>query len=219
MSQFVSRPFLRSSTYSTFQRENNWDFNKSYAIGGRNSLRCLPVTVSHSCLTYIDSHEIGPGKTPGPSDLKNSSNAGAIAGGIVGSIAAISIFVAALFLYRRRRRSLATSEGDGVFIVHMDQIQVPKSGQETVASYLPETTTPLMKPYVRVFVPSNSACTYSYVFLNPQNPDDPTTYPEYQGAPNTRYSPSPTPSPNRNLYTIASIPNSPAQGYRGLPII
>ena len=176
------------------------------------------VTVSHLRLTFIDSHEIGPGKTPGPSDLKNSSNAGAIAGGIIGGIAAIFIFVAALFLYRRRRRSLATSADDGVFIVHMDQIR-PNSGQETVASYLPETTTPLMKPYVRVFVPSNSACAYSCVFLNPQNPDDPTTYPEYRGAPNTRYSPSPTPSPSKNLYTIASIPNSPAQGYRGLPII
>ena len=163
-SSFLSL-FLPSSTYSTFQKGDNWDFNKSYAIGGENffpSFAHLPIAVSHSRLSFIDSHEIGPGKLLAPSDLNSSSNAGAIAGGIAGGVAVISILAVAVFLYWRRRRSLAVSAGDDVVITHMDQIQGPKSGQKEIASSFPGTTTPLMKPYVRVIVfPIPLVCAHS----------------------------------------------------------
>ena len=120
----------------------------------------LPVTVLHPCLFSIDSNELGPGETIGPSHngVEHNSHVGAIVGGVVGGIAAISILAAGLFLYRRRRRLRPASAGGGVFSSQMDEIQRPMSGQEPFGSSLPEITNPLMKPYVRVFVPPSFAC-------------------------------------------------------------
>ncbi|KAN0118963.1 hypothetical protein V8E52_004735 [Russula decolorans] len=87
-------------------------------------------------------------------------------------VAAISIVIAALLFYLLRQHlpaPSAPSASDGQlsgFNPIMDQVPRPMSGQGTVASSLPETTTSLLRPY---------------------NPDDPATYPTYQGT-----SPPPT---------------------------
>jgi len=99
----------------------------------------------------------------------HSSNTGAIAGGVVGSIA-ISIVITALLYYLRRRRPptpsalsapSANNGQPGGLNPLMDQLS-PRSisGHEAVASSLPETTISLPRPYVRVFVPPCSAYVY-----------------------------------------------------------
>ncbi len=201
---------LCQRTHSTHQNENNWNPNKSYAVGGENPPP-YPVTVSHQHLTSLDTPELGPGTTPGPpvssstgptgaysstpvssSSLYSTSsfsqgsssnpatptpiggrrsNAGAIAGGVAGSIASISILIAALLFYLRRRRpaapptpsapsSSSTTDGQpGGFSPNISQVS-PRSvsGRETVASSVPETTTSLLRPYVRVFGPRLCSC-------------------------------------------------------------
>ena len=100
----------------------------------------------------------------------HSSNAGAIAGGVVGGIAAISLIVAGLFFYRRRRRLLASSAvpvspggGSSNAFSPMDQVPLPISDHGTLASSIPDTTSP-MRTYVRVFVPPSSTCMCSMMF-------------------------------------------------------
>jgi len=90
--------------------------------------------------------------------VRHNSNTGAIAGGVIGGIVAISSLVAALLFYLRRRRlqtPVVVFEGD--VTRHMDQVQVLTSEQGTVAETLPETMAPL-KLYVYGFVPPN--CDY-----------------------------------------------------------
>jgi hypothetical protein len=73
---------------------------------------------------FIDSPEIGPGALPRPSSSASptnsptplppsgSSNTGAIAGGVIGGVAMVSIAVIAIF-YLRGRRPPVASTGDG----------------------------------------------------------------------------------------------------------
>jgi hypothetical protein len=198
---------------------------------------------------FIDSPELGPGTSLGTSSSSvsapastttssntgtstpvgsggHSSNAGAIAGGIIGSIAVISILVAGLFFYLRRRRSLAPTvvfEGDGAR--HVDQVQFPMSDQGVLAETLPETMAP-PKPYVYVCFHASQlrlcVLTCFLSFLNFQNPDDPTTYPEYQrvqSPPAYVSDQIPSLSPNRSVFTLAAPQSPQTQRYRGLPIV
>ena len=90
-----------------------------------------------------------------------TSNGGAIAGGIVACIAVTCIIVVALFLYRRRRRrrslpqpGYAPSAGDaGTYNPHVNRV-APMSGQETVTSPLPGTSTSMSRHYVRSHAPT-----------------------------------------------------------------
>ena len=143
------------------------------------------VIISHTLLAFIDTPEVLPGQVPGSSSSsssvrgsstatpiptgKHSPNVGPIAGGAVGGIAAIFLIVAGLFFYRRRRRLLASavplSPGGGssnAFSL-MDQVPRPMSDQGTLASSLPDTTSP-MKIYVRIFVPPGCTCMCSMLF-------------------------------------------------------
>lgn len=213
----------------------------------------FPVTVLCSRLTFIDSPELGPGTLlgassssvsaptstttssntgtstpvgPRPSPGGHSSNAGAIAGGIIGSIAVISILVAGFLFYLRRRRSLAPTvvfEGDGA--PHVDQVQFPMSDQGVAAETFPETMAP-PKPYIYVCFHASQlrlfVLTCFLSFLNFQNPDDPTTYPEYQrvqSPPAYVSDQIPSLSPNRSVFTLAAPQSPQTQRYRGLPIV
>jgi hypothetical protein len=161
----------------------------------------------------------------------HSSNTGAIVGGVAGGIAAISIVIAALLFYLRlqRRHPPAPPAGNmqpSEYNPFMDQVPRPLSGQGTVASSLPETTTSLPRPYVCVFVtPALLMYTHMfYICYNAQNTNDPTTYPTYKGTlPPPTYNPiqSPSSSSSRNMFTIATAPSSQGQGrgYNGLPVV
>ncbi len=116
----------------------------------------------------------------------SSAMAWAITGCVAGSMALIFVIIAALLNYRRLQRlrlllqrlrlrlllpaapaPSASDEQPSGFSPLMDQVP-PRSmsGQETVASSLPEMTTSLLPPYVRVFVPPCSAFVRSCVFLS-----------------------------------------------------
>jgi len=93
---------------------------------------------------------------PGPVGYSvggHSSNTGAIAGGTVAGIAAISIVVVVLFFYRQRRHSLAQSAppaGQAGYYPHVNQVpQRSMSGQATVTSSFPGTSASLLRTYVR----------------------------------------------------------------------
>jgi len=167
-----------------FQKENFWNSKESFVVGGGNSPLPLPPFLSHALAIFsIDSPEIGLGRIFGPSgpsvsDIapppfkgRHSSNRGAIVGGVIGGIAVISILIAALFLYRRRRRSLAPSpvfDGDIPFDPHMDQVSssqsIPSPG--TVSSCVSETPASLSRPYVHILIFfSSSACVCSHDYL------------------------------------------------------
>ncbi len=160
-----------------------------------------PLHTHASVLPLIDYPEVGPGRILGTSGTsvsasgstslstfggpfsntatptpigRHGSNEGviaAIAGGVIGGIAIISILVAVLFFYRRRRRSLAQSpvfDGDIALGSHVDQVSRSISTQGTVSSCFPETPISQMRPYVRILDPppiSASVCSHSSLFL------------------------------------------------------
>jgi hypothetical protein len=152
----------------------------------------LVLTHAH-VICFVDSPEVGPGMRLGPSGPsvsasgptsafdgsfsnaptpvligRHSSNSGAIIGGVISGIAAISIFVAALFFYRRWRRSLVSSpvfDGD-IADPYMDQGSRSTSSQGTVSLSFPETPTSLLRPYVHIVIfSSSSACVCSHKSL------------------------------------------------------
>jgi hypothetical protein len=77
---------------------------------------------------------------------------GAIVGGAVGGVAAISIAVAAIFFFMRRERTqapIAATPGVGAFQPPMEEIQQPLADDSTYAgSTMPGTPVVPMKLYV-----------------------------------------------------------------------
>ena len=192
------------------------------------STNTYPSTPASSSLSHSSSSSYSRGPfsnsaTPSPI-VRHSSNVGAIAGGVAGSIAAISFVIAVLLFYLRRQLPPAPSAWSASnrqpsgFNSLMDQVprSVSESGQGTFVSSLPETTSSMLGHYVCDFMAPallmfvDAFCLY----YNAQNPDDPTTYPTYRGT-------SPPGTSSRNLYTVATAPNSQGQGlgYHGLPIV
>jgi hypothetical protein len=130
---------------------------------------------SNFCLTpapySLDSPELGPGTVIGASDSKHTSNARAIAGGVVGGIAVITICVVAVVFFLRRRHSQpssATSAGNGASNSHKDQVLRPFLDRRTVTAPLREKTS-LMKTYVCVSL-LPVPCVYSLLFFDPSEP-------------------------------------------------
>ena len=203
----------------------------SASTGPTNAYPSTPASSFSSYSTSSVSRDSSSNSaTPIPID-GHSSNTGAIVGGVAGGIAAISIVIAALLFYLRlrQRHPPAPPAGDmrsSGFDPLMDQVPRPMSGQGTIASSLPETTTSLPRPYVCAFVaPAPLMCTHMfYICYNAQNPNDPATYPTYQGtSPPPTYNPiqSPSSSSSRNMFTVATAPSSQGQGlrYNDLPVV
>jgi hypothetical protein len=107
--------------------------------------------------------------------VSSHSNTGAIVGGVIGGIAAISIAAAAIFFYLRRRRSRARSAatpGVGASRPPVDEIKQPLTEVGTITgSTLPGTSpgspAPPMRFYVRVSIPNPppriSVCSFFYI--------------------------------------------------------
>ncbi|KAN0119096.1 hypothetical protein V8E52_004543 [Russula decolorans] len=176
--------------------ENLWNASKSYSVG--------------------DSPELGPGAVLGPSPtpsppVNHNSNTGAIVGGVVGGVAAISIAVAVIFFYlRRRRRSRAPSAaapGVGASQPPVDEIKQPltEEGTNTGSSLLLGTSSMSGTPGAPMRL---------------YDPNDPTTFPGYQGAlqsPATAQGLVPTHNGTRN--SLATTQASRPQGYHSLPAV
>jgi hypothetical protein len=129
-----------------------------------------------------------PSRTPPPKG--SSANTGAIASGVVGGIAAISITVAAGFLYLRLRSRAPSTEfaGTGASQPHMDDASRSLSDGGTVAPS-PSSGSPVtMRFYVRILAPCVApVCPHvplaPSLFPHPRDPNDPTTFP---GCPDPR---------------------------------
>ncbi|KAF8465587.1 hypothetical protein DFH94DRAFT_354215 [Russula ochroleuca] len=174
---------------------NYWSPNTSFQVG--------------------DSPEFGPGSIIGPSNASvtssskasstglptpppsngSSVNSAAIAGGVVGSIVGVSIVLMAIFYLRRRSRARAAASADA----SASQPQQPQSDE---VAPLSSSEPPIMKFY---------------------DPDDPTTFPGYQGGPDSQDVPSQVPT-SSNIGTRNTLANTQtslpqASGYHGLPTV
>ena len=167
---------------------------------------------------------------PTPTPKSGSSNVGAIVGGVVGGVAAISIAVAAIFFFMRRERTqapIAATPAVGVSQPPpMEEIQQPLADDSTYAgSTMPGTPVIPMKLYVCLFFRVHSAFSFlcmlmSATFFDTQDPSDPTTYPGYQGVPQSPDTPQGfAPSLNGNTNSLATMQTSRTQGYHGLPTV
>jgi hypothetical protein len=134
------------------------------------------------------------------------SNTGAIVGGVVGGVVAIStsIAVVVIFVYLRPRRSRALAPSVGASRPPTDETKEPLTEEGTnMGSSLPgtssihETLEAPMRIYVRVFIPNPPSrpcvliitCAILRFYIYTQDPDDPTTFPGYQGALQSRATP------------------------------
>ena len=121
---------------------------------GTGATRTSPSPTGSTDTSSTHGFASPPTFTPTPS---GGSNAGAIAGGVVGGIAAISIAAAALFFFLRRRQrqqapQAATFVVDGPSLPHMDESRRPLSDDMSfVPTSVPETPSTPMRLYVRVF--------------------------------------------------------------------
>ena len=178
--------------------------------------------------------------TPSPTP-KSSSNTGAIVGGVVGGVAVIGLAAIAIGLFLRRRRPQAPSVTQPVVDVYqppMDEIQQPLTMDDGyTASSIPGTIgsssmpgtpgTPVvpMRIYVRVSCPicallcSLIACAFFAVLsFYTQDPNDPSTFPGYQGVLQTPTTPQGAmPSANGTGNTLSTMQTS--RGYHGLPTV
>jgi hypothetical protein len=94
----------------------------------------------------------------------------------------------------------SSSSGRNLFTIATSPNSQAQEYHGTDPSSFHEATTSLMKPY---------------------NPDDPTTFPGFQGAPRPQYNSAQvsSSSPSGNLITVTTPPNSQAQEYPGLPMV
>ena len=208
----------------------------------------LPLPPLHSYTHAIDFPEVGPGgilglSTPSVSASvstsafggtlttpafigRHNSNSRAIVGGVIGGIAAIFIFVAALFFYWRRGRSLVhrapVFDGDITFDPHMEQDSWSTSSQGTVLSCFTDMPS-LSGAHVRIFgLTSNAVLAYSHDSLFPCNAqylEYPITYSKYRvTSPPPAYISGQVPSlsPSRGRYTVGTTPSSQAWRYHDL---
>ena len=138
-----------SSTYSSTPTSSSSFYSTSSSSRGSSSNSASPIPVGG-----------------------HSSNTVGIAGGVAGSIAAISVVIAALLFYWRRRHPPAPSAppaSDGQpsgFNSPMDQVPQPMLDPGTVVLPLPDTTTSMLRPYVCVFVaPASLMCAHVFCLL------------------------------------------------------
>jgi hypothetical protein len=157
--------------------------------------------------------------TPLPSS-NSSSNMGAIVGGAVGGVVVIALAAIAIGFFMRSRRSKAPAPVAPPFVgayqppPAMDEIQQPltmddgytmSSNPGTIGSSMPGTPVTQMRIY---------------------NPNDPSTFPGYQGSgyqglPQSPAMPpeGPVPSLNGTGNSLATMQTSRPQGYHGLPTV
>ncbi|KAN0119097.1 hypothetical protein V8E52_004544 [Russula decolorans] len=208
--------------------ENNWNSNKSFAVGDSPEqaagviLGPSGATVSSSAsgtrsgaTSSLSGESSSTAKPTSSPTSKSSSNMGIIVGGAVGGVVVIALAAIAIGFFLRQRRSEAPASVAPPFVgasqPHMDEIQQPLTMDDGYTSSIPGTIgssmpgTPLSP--MRIY-----------------NPNDPSTFPgyqgpEYQGVPQTPATPpqGPVPSANGTGNSLATMQT--AQGYHGLPTV
>jgi hypothetical protein len=179
--------------------ENYWNPNKSYSAGDTPEVGSGSL-IGPSSMSATPTHSLNPSSSstgsPTPLPSGRSSKAGAIAGGVAGGIAAITIVIAAIFYLRRRSQATsAASAGVGA-----SQSQQPLSDE--------------------IVSPSSSGSPTTMKFYDP---NDPTTFPGYQGSPHSQDIPYQAPM-SSYIGTGSSLGNTQTSlprtmGYRGHPTV
>ncbi|KAI0246197.1 hypothetical protein BJV78DRAFT_1286662 [Lactifluus subvellereus] len=178
--------------------ENSWNNNKSFAVG--DSPEIAPGTVispSNASSTSPTPTPTLPTPSPTPTH-SSSSNAGAIAGGVVGGVAAIGVAGLAIFWLRRKRPQAPSA----AFMVDGApqplRLRPPGSDDGTYGpSSMPGTPATPMKFY---------------------DPNDPTTFPGFQGAGQV-HTEVPVVPYSGNTPPVANMQISRPQGYHGFPTV
>ncbi|KAI0250868.1 hypothetical protein BJV78DRAFT_1282928 [Lactifluus subvellereus] len=187
--------------------ENNWNNNTSFAVG--DSLEIPPKTPHPPPLSPFPFPTTFKTPTPFPAlhfptsfptpTQSSSPNAGAIAGRVVGGVAAIAVPGLAIFFWLRRKRSQAPSAAfvvDGTPQPLMSEVR--DDGTHGPSS-MPETPASPMKLY---------------------GPNDPTTFPEFQGAGQVHTELEVPVTVQREVgNTLANIQTSSPQEYYGFPTV
>ncbi|KAH9973122.1 hypothetical protein BGW80DRAFT_1560727 [Lactifluus volemus] len=202
--------------------EGNWNSSKSLTVGdlpevlsgemisgiSTSTSSVVPSsTVTTSTSSSISSSEPTDTATSSSpsSSAGSSSNGGAIAGGVAGGVVAVSAAALLLFFFLRRRRAqqgppAAAAVYDGTPQPLMGEVQSPPPDDGSfIPPPLPTTLTTPMRLY---------------------DPNDPTTFPVYQGIAPAPAAEVSTEAPN--MYagsTVASTQPSQPQGYHGLPTV
>lgn len=152
-----------------------------------------------------------------------SSAVGPVTGLVVGCILAALIAVAVIVFYRRRRSRAAAAESAGV---SASNPQPPLSDEGTAGPSSLSGSPIKMRLYVRVFEPRMRPLCHFLPFTSTQDPNDPSTFPGYQGDRHTQDIPpqvtmsSNIISGNTVSNTQTSLPHEGrARGYHGLPIV
>ncbi|KAH9973136.1 hypothetical protein BGW80DRAFT_286870 [Lactifluus volemus] len=198
--------------------EGIWDPSQSYVVG---DLPEVPPGAMINRGTWMSTSSVVPSSTvtastfsptsstvtstsSSPSSTGGSSKVGAIAGGVAGGLVAVSAAALIIFFFLWRRR--------------------PQLGQHTAAVY-GGTPQPVMgqvqssPPDDGAFVPPSLPITPTTP-IKLYDPNDPTTFPGYQGT---------IPAPAAGVYTevpnmytgstLASTQASRPQGYHGFPTV
>jgi hypothetical protein len=163
----------------------------------------------------------------------------------VGGVGTISLVVIAIgfFLRRRRRRALAPAALPvvGASQLPMDEIQHPLTMNDGSSSSIPGTiasssmhgTPTALMGNVRVSCPIShraSMCAHRmrflarsyffFFFFDTQDSNYLSTFPAYQGVPQTPTTPQgPVPPPNGTGNSLATMQTSRQQGYHGFPTV
>ncbi|KAH9054539.1 hypothetical protein EDB87DRAFT_1580478 [Lactarius vividus] len=173
------------------QLENLWNATKAYAAGALSSV--TPELGPGSLISASTSGSVSPtsstsssaGASSSPSSSGSGSNTAIIAGSATGGVVALAAICALLFYFlRKQQRSQAPSAAVDDATLSMNKEHPLLSGDET-------HVTP-MKLY---------------------DPNDPSTYPEYQGV------------PTQDVYDPVALNGNtpdkaqPTHGYHGLPTV
>ncbi|KAH9955848.1 hypothetical protein BC827DRAFT_827384 [Russula dissimulans] len=191
----------------TANSDRNWSSSQAFAVGDTPEVAAGAVispgstssasTVTSGSSTAPNPSTTSPYPTPPSPSPTHQSNAGAIAGGVVGGIAAASIAgLAAYYYLRRRRRQKERPSSDSVEFdpsePHMGEAGQPPTDDGTPIAP--------MKLY---------------------DPNDPTTFPGYQPTAETLAAPGQVPilSHTGAGNTLANMQTAQPQGYHGLPTV
>ncbi|KAN0114319.1 hypothetical protein V8E52_006815 [Russula decolorans] len=208
--------------------ENIWDSNKAFAVGdfpepapgailGHSTATASVLSTSSASSLFGEPSSTVKPASGASSPIPNSStNTDVIVGATVGGVVAISLVVLiGIFLRRRRPEALIPVAPPVVGLrasqPPMDEIQQPltmDNGYTTSSASIPGTVSRTSMPGASVAPVRN-------------DPNYPSTFPGYQGVPQTPATPpqGAVPSSNTTGNALATTQTSWQQGYHGFPTV
>ena len=133
---YVTPDIVKSDIEQNGQYPSTWD--DPVLEGWFKQAASSPSPNPTSSSTPSGASSTSPASTPSPNISHHHSDAGAIAGGVIGGLAALALLAAAVFFYRRRRSHHRVSGSEGSDVVKHNP---PSYGTEMGAPHDKSTTT------------------------------------------------------------------------------